>query len=158
MFDKWHAALQVRLRSGGLNDALAGHLSKYRKLVPSMALINNLADRKTGRIGKEALQRALDMADYLETHARRAYGSIAATEASAARAILTRIRKGDLKVGVTARDVYRNHWAGISDRELVLAALDLLDDLSWVAGAKVEKVDAKGRSTVRYKINPKALA
>src|SRR5215467_10270694 len=69
------AAWRFRLRSDSLSPALEGHLAKYRKLVPALALIDHLAEGGNGGVGKEALLRALAMAEYLETHARRIYGA-----------------------------------------------------------------------------------
>src|SRR5262249_25157160 len=66
--------LERRLRSDELSPALEGHVAKYRKLVPALALIDHLVEGGAGDVGKESLLRALAMAEYLETHARRVYG------------------------------------------------------------------------------------
>ncbi len=156
-FDNWREPLEYALRGG--DDAalgpMGGHMAKYRKLVPALALICHLADGGTGRIGLPAMRRALAMAKYFESHARRAYGAGAAAEADAARIILERIKKGSLKDGFTARDIYRAQRAGLSNRETVAAALDLLDDLGCVRGEKSTRVDATGKPSITYKINPK---
>ena len=123
---------------------------------PGFALICHLAGGGTGRIGLPAINRALAMAAYFESHARRAYGAGTAAEADAARAILGRIRNGGLKDGFTARNIYRAQRAGLSNRETVAAALDLLDDLGWIKGAKTDRVDATGKPSIAYTINPKA--
>src|SRR5207253_798285 len=44
-----------------------------------------------------SVRRAIGWAVYLESHARRAYGSVTAAEADTARAIVARIQSGDLK-------------------------------------------------------------
>jgi hypothetical protein len=72
-----------------------------------LALINHLADGGVGLITSEAVLRAIAFSQYLETHAFRAYAAGSEAETSAAGAILTHIRKGDLKDGFTARDVTR---------------------------------------------------
>jgi hypothetical protein len=74
----WHTKLERRLLSGEMHVALEAHLAKYRKLVPGLSLICHLADVSTGPVGIAALQRAIDWASYLETHAQRAYGSVTA--------------------------------------------------------------------------------
>jgi hypothetical protein len=38
MFSEWHYDLEGRLRGGGMPPALESHLTKYRKLVPAIAL------------------------------------------------------------------------------------------------------------------------
>jgi hypothetical protein len=41
---EWRADLELRLRSRSTHPALESHHSKYRKLVPAVALITHLAD------------------------------------------------------------------------------------------------------------------
>src|SRR5690348_10321492 len=59
LFLEWRTDLERNLRSGDLHPALASHLAKYRKLIPTLALINHLADAGHGLIGKHAMMRAL---------------------------------------------------------------------------------------------------
>jgi hypothetical protein len=108
IFKEWRADLEKRLRSPDIHPALEGHLAKYRKLVPSLALINHLASGGIGAVSKDATERAIRFSAYLETHARRAYGCGITAEADFAKAILARIRNGDLQDGFTAREVSRN--------------------------------------------------
>ena len=68
------------------------HLAKYRKLVPSLALITHLANGRHGAIGIDAVSTALAWAKYLETHAARAYASVTMVELNAAKAIVAKSR------------------------------------------------------------------
>lgn len=155
IFNEWRVDHEARLRAGDLSPSLESHLAKYRKLLPSLALINHLVDSREGPVGARALCRALAFVEYLETHARRAYGSGSQAEAQTAKAILSRIRKGDLADGFTARDVYRAQWSNLSDREAVLAGLELLVDLDWLA---LDKIATGGKPKDSYRINPRAKA
>lgn len=155
IFSEWRGELEAKLRSGDLSPALESHLAKYRKLVPSLALINHLADGGVGSVSEEALLRALAFAEYLETHARRCYAAGNEAETAAAKAILARIRKGDLQDGFTARDVHQRGWSNLSDRDAVKSGLDLLVDLDWLA-ASTEQTGGRPRTT--YTINPRAKA
>ncbi|HEY8032038.1 MAG TPA: YfjI family protein [Methylocella sp.] len=152
VFNEWREKLEKRLRSDDLTPALESHLAKYRKLVPSLALINHLADGGAKAITGTAMLRALAFAEYLETRAKRAYGAGAEAETSAAKAILKHIRKGDLSDGFTGRDVHRPRWSNLSDRDHVQAGLDLLCDLDWLFA---EKRETGGRPTFVYRINPR---
>ena len=152
-FLAWRSGLEVRLRSDSLSPALEGHLAKYRKLVPALALIDHLAEGGNGGVGKEALLRALAMAEYLETHARRLYGATDTIDIIAAEAILAHIRRGALKDGFTARDVHQSGWSKLTDREHVQRGLDLLAELDHLA-AVTEKSNYGGRPKVSYRINP----
>src|SRR5215467_3256591 len=125
-FLRWRTDLERRLRSGEMSPALEGHLAKYRTLVPSLALINHLADGGAGPVSLRALLKALAAAYYLESHARRVYGSASESELAAAKAILKHIRNDDLKNGFTARDVHQRGWANLTEREQVGAGLSLL--------------------------------
>jgi uncharacterized protein DUF3987 len=151
----WRTDLERRLRSGELSPALEGHLAKYRKLVPSLALINHLADSGAGPVSQRALLKALAAADYFESHARRVYGSADEAELAAAKAILKHIRNGDLQDGFTGRDVHQKAWAHLTEREQVGAGLGLLDDLGYIAAASASVTGAQGgRPKVAYRINP----
>jgi len=58
-----------------ISPALEGHIAKYRKLVPALALINHLADACEGPVSEEALVKALALTKYVESHARRVYSA-----------------------------------------------------------------------------------
>lgn len=154
IFSEWRRELESRLRSEELSPSLESHLSKYRKLIPSLALINHLADGYKGPICEVAILRALAFAKYLESHARRAYSAGIQAETSAAKAILKRIRQHELKEGFTLRDIHQSNWSNLTDRDVVKSGLDLLVDLDWLA-ARAESTG--GRSKITYLINPEAL-
>ena len=148
-FQEWHEALEKRLRSGELHPALESHYSKYRKLVPALALLIYLADDGRGEIGEDATLKALAWAEYLETHAHRVYGAVTQAEVAAAKAILRRIERGDLQAPFTTRDVWRPGWAGLSDRALVGRALELLADYGHLT-VEVDR-ETGGRPATRYR-------
>lgn len=154
LFAEWRRELESRLREGDLSPALESHLSKYRKLVPSLALISHLADGGTGPVTEAATLRALAFAVYLETHARRAYAAGSEAETAAASAILKRIRAGDIADKFSARDVHQKGWANLSDRDRVGAGLNLLADLDWILP---QTLQTGGRPRTVYAINPRAL-
>ncbi len=154
LFVQWRTDLEARLRSGELHPALESHLSKYRKLVPALALICHLADDGRGPVSDTAMLRALGWAAYLESHARRIYGGAVSPEVEAARAILRRIKKGDLpRDGFGSRDVWRPNWSGLSDRDLVSAALSYLVDMGWL---HERREPTAGRPSTTYTLNVRA--
>jgi uncharacterized protein DUF3987 len=154
-FLDWRRGLERRLRSDELSPALEGHLAKYRKLVPSLALIDHLAEGGMGNVGAEALARALDMAEYLETHARRVYGATDAVDIIAAEAILAHIGRGDLQDNFSCRDVHQKDWSRLTDRDHVQRGIDLLVELDHLAAdTSGGKPGFGGRPKVSYRINP----
>jgi Protein of unknown function (DUF3987) len=154
LFDDWRTKLEEQVRSGDEHPALESHLAKYRSLVPSLALLLHLADGGQDAIGEEATRKAIRWAAYLESHARRVYSIVINSAAIAAKALAKRIEQGELKDGFTLRDLYRKHWAGLSDREAVGQAVDLLLELGWLL---VVEEQTGGKTKVRYRIHPKLL-
>src|SRR6516165_10695256 len=106
------------------------------------------------RCREEALLRALAMAEYLETHARRIYGATDTIDIIAAEAILTHVRRGALKDGFTARDVHRPGWSKLTDQDHVRRGLDLLVELDHLAADVSSTASYGGRPKVSYRINP----
>jgi hypothetical protein len=155
-FDEWRLNLEGRVRSADLHPALESHLAKYRKLVPSLALICALADGGTRAIDGAAVLRALAFADYLESHARRCYAAGSEAETATAKAILSRIHKGDLADGFTCRDVHRQGWSNLSEPDQVQSGLNLLVDYDWPAAESIAAGSAGGRPKTVYRINPRA--
>jgi len=154
IFREWRHELESKLRSGELHTAFESHLAKYRKLVPGLALIFHLAGYGQGLVTKPPLLQALAWAEYLETHANRAYKSVTMPNVATAKAILKRIRKSDLKESFSSRDVWRPGWAGLSDSQQVSEGLQLLVDYDWLAN---ETLPTKGRPKTVYMVNPKGV-
>lgn len=152
LFDQWRHGLEFRLRSDELSPAMESHLSKYRSLVPSLALIFHLVEWGAGDIGRAALVRALHWADYLESHANRIYG--ASQTASAVASLADKLSSKQLQSGFTVRDVYKGKgWSGLTDRHVVLEAVSELEELNWLR--RLPKEPTVGKPTNRYEINPR---
>jgi putative DNA primase/helicase len=156
-FLHWRRDLETRLRTGSMPAALEAHLAKYRKLVPALALINHLVDNGHDEISQQAMRRALAFSKYLETHARRLYGATNEPERAAARAILTKLRAGELHDGFTARDVHQHDWSGLTNREQVQDGLDLLVERHYLSALNVPTLRQGGRPTTTYTANPRGL-
>lgn len=154
LFLEWRTELENKLRSGELHPAMESHLAKYRKLVPGLALILHLANGGAGPVGRKPTLQALAWAEYLESHARRAYASVSSPEVAVAKAIIERVRKGDLPRTFSSRDVWRPGWALLSDREQVADGLRLLVELDWLATSQRE---TGGRPSMTYEVNPKVV-
>ncbi len=115
VFSKWRGNLEHRLRSGEEHPAFVSHLSKYRKLIPSLALINHLCDVGHGAVSSDALLRAVAFSDYLESHAHRIYSYATRPDIDSAKTLLKRLSSGKLSNPFKARDVYRAGWAGLEN-------------------------------------------
>jgi len=173
LFVEWLADLESKLRGGELHAALVSHLSKYRKLMPALALLFELADRAAGGfegfvganqgeppnfwVSLEHTRQAAAWCDYLESHARRVYSCVTTSRMRAARELADKIKRR--KVGAngsfTCRDVYLKGWSGLADPEAVKLSLDVLLDAGWVRELGGEPGPTGGRPSARYAINPK---
>jgi Protein of unknown function (DUF3987) len=154
VFSEWRFGLEHRLASDDLAPALKSHLSKYRGLIPRLALVCHLASNGFGPVSATAMGQALGWAEYLENHARRAYASVTLDNAEAARAIWRRVCKGDLPSPFTARDIQRKGWAGLADKARVATGLAALLDSDLIGSSEVE---TGGRPSIVYTANPKAI-
>lgn len=145
IFIEWISKHETRLRSGDDHPAIVSHLSKYRKLVPALALINHLSDdANESKVNESALLRALAYSEYLESHAWRIYSYGTQPGIDAAKIILSKLKKGKLSDPFTARDIYRKCWAGIDTPKKAEAAINVL--LYYNHLAKFETF-AEGRPT-----------
>jgi putative DNA primase/helicase len=154
-FDLWRAKLEKTLRSDIEHPAFEAHLSKYRKLVPALALLIHLANRKTGAVSLAALDKAFLWETYLEAHARRIYSAVLRPDTAAAREMAKHLQRRELPERFSLRETYRKGWAGLSCKEDAEAATEILCDLGWIRAV----ADA-GRSTGRpasptFETNPK---
>jgi putative DNA primase/helicase len=152
MFDEWRAELEQRIRGDDEHPSMVSHLSKYRKLVPGLALINHLAEGGSGPVAEQALARALMFSEYLESHARRIYSYASRPDVDAAKTILSKIRAGKIPVRFKARDVYRNGWSGLATQEETWPAIRLLKDYGYVMEA--EENDTGGRPSQSFIAHP----
>jgi putative DNA primase/helicase len=154
-FNNWWSLLENDLRSTTRHPALESHLSKYRKLVPAMALLHHLIEARPGQIGVESLDCALRWHILLFQHAERCYAGVTLSNREGARLLLKHIKGNALPDGFTVRDVYRKNWSSLSRKEDAIESIELLCDLGWLKGIRDERSSiSDGRSTTRYFINP----
>jgi putative DNA primase/helicase len=166
LFVEWLIPFETEIRGDDLHPAMVSHLSKYRKLIPALALVFALIDTPDsgGVIHEAELIRALAMGDYLRTHANRLYAAAVIPETTDAVTLLSKIKAGRLadSDGVivdsfTPRQVAVKHWAGLATPEAVRKAADMLADYDWLRRDVVQAGAAGGRPSDRYQINPALL-
>jgi putative DNA primase/helicase len=160
LFTAWREDLEIVTRSGELHPALESHFIKYRKAIPALALIYALAvDPEAEAVDREAMEAALRWDKYLRSHAIRFYSAGGGTHADAARAILLRLKKGDLDPTgeLKPSPIVRKGWTGLTDGALVTEALRLLEDHHWVTFSEVRN-PAGGRPTESWRLTARAVA
>lgn len=124
--------------------------------MPSLALVFQLIELVdgTGEEGAVGLRPALQAAawcEYLETPRHEVLLLHREPGDGGARALLDRIRKGDVSDGDSTRSIYRRHWAKLSTPEEVNSACQVLEEFGWL---RIEVAKTSGRSTTRLRLHP----
>lgn len=163
LFEEWLIPFETEIRGDELHPALVSHLSKYRKLIPALALIFALVDTPDsgGVIHRRELIRALTWGDYLRTHAERIYAAAVIPETAGAKQLLDKIKAGKLRDGdgvlldaFTPRLVAVKGWTGLGAPDAVRKAADLLADYGWLVREVAPSGAKGGRPSDRYLIHP----
>jgi len=151
-FREWMETIQKEARSKTLPSALESHILKMPKTVASLALIFDLIEGDgDDLIGDTAILRALGWADYLRTHANRLYAAGHTMAEEGARLIVE--RRGQLPELFTARDIHRKQWSGLTDREAVASAIEVLTGTHHCRERSISHPGA-GRPTSAFDWNP----
>jgi putative DNA primase/helicase len=155
LFIAWLGELESKVRGDSLHPALVAHLAKYRSLMPSLALLFELADGGTETVSLRHAQQAASWCEYLESHARRVYSMLLSPERQAAAELGRHLAAGWKRSEsmFTVRDVYQNDWRGLNTPDSVRQTLPLLEDAGWVRRVEIER--AEGRPREMYAISPK---
>jgi putative DNA primase/helicase len=155
LFEQWLTDLEQRIRGEEVAPVMQAHLSKYRSLMPSLALLFALADGHTDCVPLSQAKLACDWCDYLETHAKRVYSAQARPEHHAAIALSKRLAEGWKREDgfFTVRDVYRSGWTALDSPDAARGALLVLEEYGWVR--RETDTQAPGRPSETYRINPR---
>lgn len=156
LFEEWRLEFETALRSGEHHPAMESHLSKYRKLVPAVALVCALADGEHV-VSRDSLLRALAWSDYLQSHATRAYAAGTRPATEGATALLAKIKAGAVADGFKPADVYLKGWAHLASPESTHAAISMLCDLHHLRMSEKRPGSTGGRPSITYQINPATM-
>jgi hypothetical protein len=157
VFYDWLTDLEATKINGEDNPLMAEHLSKYRSLMPSLALIFHLIAVADGQPGgpvtETAAMQAAAWCDYLESHARRIYGLLVDVSVRSAEELSKRLTGKDLQDGFTLYEVYHNGWHLLDRKELAQGAVDELLDAEWLR-EDFQEIPGRQPKAI-YRINPK---
>jgi predicted transcriptional regulator len=148
------------LQNDDLHPSLESHFSKYRSLMPSLALLLSLADSNRDLVDLKYAEQAARWCKYLMGHAHRVYASRISPAHSAALILSKKLEKGklgDREGRFSLRDVYRSGWRELSTPDQARAALRVLEDYNWVrpeVDTDVPWERERGRPSETYETNP----
>jgi hypothetical protein len=156
LFRAWRKELEQKIRGGDLPTALESHLAKSRSLLPKLALIFHMTgDGSEEEISLVEAQRAAQFCAYLESHARRAYGSVTSRPLKLAAALGEQLRRGRLRRRFREADVYLQGWPALDTPERAREAIKVLVDAGWVRPSGVVAAGRPGDAArVEYMVNP----
>ena len=144
----WQTQLMGRLRECSEAAWMESHLAKYPALVGRLALVLHLAGGNACAVSADTLAMALDWCEYLEGHARRLYAPAMDNGLTAAHLILK--KRADLGGSFTARDIQRRCWAGLTERDAIDEALELLVECHHLVAVAHKPGPQGGRRSVSY--------
>lgn len=155
---EWLTTLMERLNNGTLSPVMEAHLSKYRKLVPALALLFALADGtandgEVASVPLASLELAIRWAEVLESHAERMYSVKLSAARLAADALARKLCGGWRRdeACFSLREVYFNGWTALSEPDEARAAVGVLVEFGWL---RREPYMGTGRPPERFQINP----
>ena len=158
LYIQWATYLERRLLKGDIRPEIQGHLSKYRSLMPSLALIFHFIDQSVkqpnkidSKVNLNSIKRAIYWCKYLEGQLYKVYENINIPHLSSANALLDKIDSGKVNEGDTIRDIYRNGWSKLNDAEKVKNAISIHEDHHYV---KMIESGTVGNKKMILTINP----
>lgn len=159
LFFSWYQELSRKMKEEE-NPFIAQHLSKFRKLMPALALIFHVLDmcdesRAHSRVSVWSIEKAIAWVRLLETHARRIYKLIKPVELSKAGLLGEHIRAGKLPQRFTAREIQKKGWRGIKEMPDIKKACDELVAMNWLRADRKPPGKTGGRPKEEFIINPK---
>ena len=152
LFIEWWMRLESEIRSGEIHPAMEAHLTKYRSLLPSLALIVQIAESENLTVKADAVRKAIGWCKYLKSHAERIYAMSLDPSTTNAKAILNKIKQGKLGERFKQRDIQQKCWSGLTEGKDVGKALNLLEEHRYIF-SEVNQ-GATGRPSTVYCINP----
>lgn len=135
------------------HPAIEAHLSKYKSLVPSLALIFHACNSSESVISLSNLNQALRFTDYLRTHADRIFNEIVHSVENTAKLLSDKIKQGKLGLEFKQWEIEKKGWSGVSKHEIPLS-LELLEQKGWLQSHEKR---TGGRPSVIFNVNPALL-
>ncbi len=159
LHNEWAKELETRIRTEFADaPAFESHISKYRSLAPSLALIYHLADLQDGAVigdvGFEVLKQALGMCDFLEAHARKIFAQELNPGLHSAFALSKKILSGAVTDGENIRFLYRHGWSDLKTPTEFYSAVDVLERFGWV---RIDREGSGGQATETLSLHPDLL-
>ncbi len=158
LVDAFRAEIEARVRDPETEQypSFIAHVSKYRSFMPTLSCIDHLTNGRDVRepIALDSAMRAADLCGFFESHARKIYREELRPEATAARLLAEKIRRGQAKDGQTVRDLLRHQWSGLKRVRDLEGALDVLEEAGWLRVCEVRSGPHGGAPSRVLRLHP----
>ncbi len=155
--DQWRVQLEVRLLAREKCLIIQSHLSKYRSLMPSLALIFEVLETFQREqslplsVSMNSVKKAIRWCHILETHIAKMYDQSSQHPNYGGQSLAKKIEQGLVFDGQRLREINRRNWAGLKTSEELEEAIKILKEHHWV---KVEVTQTAGGPSEMIRINP----
>lgn len=156
IFNEWRDELEKRLRGESRYPGFESHLSKYRSLMPSLALLFELIDwtfvssvSPSFKVSEKSARLAAAWCEFLEHHARKLYSVEINRSKLSIRALAAKIKAGAIQDTTTLREVYRSQWEYLRTPEDVFEGLSELEKLNWIRIVTEESTGGRRKKIIR---------
>jgi hypothetical protein len=140
------------LNKGEAQHSLVNHITKYRKMVPAIALLIELAeDPDANEVVEESIVKAIRWANYLITHAKRIYG-IQDKDTLIAQSIIEK-RDKLVKQSFSPSEIVQKSWSGLHNTEDVKRGISVLVKHNYLIKLISSTSKNGGRPSDRYRWN-----
>ncbi|MBI2602335.1 MAG: DUF3987 domain-containing protein [Deltaproteobacteria bacterium] len=151
--DEWRKDLEQENHKKGIHPVLRGHFSKYRSLMPSLALVNELLDKAEADhlVSEKSVSQAIGWCSILKTHAYKLYSILVEQKIGAAHVLAERIKAGRFVDGMKLRDVARKNWPLLRSSDQIEDACEVLESCNWL---RVDRRKVPGGNSGFVYLNP----
>lgn len=140
------------LNKGEAQHNLVNHITKYRKMVPAVALLIELAESPdANEVVEESIVKAIRWANYLITHAKRIYG-IQDKDTLIAQSIIEK-RDKLVKQSFSPSEIVQKNWSGLNNTEDVKRGISVLVKNNYLIKLVGSTSKSGGRPSDRYRWN-----
>ncbi len=159
LFNSWREGLENSLRSQQINSSpYEAHLSKYRSLIPALALIFEVIDSEVSpsEVRYSSLALAIEWSSYLIEHAKKIYQIENYHQYQASiQALIKKIKEKKIQDGDSVRTIARHGWESLKNTEQIETALEFMAQKHWIQ--VIEKY-SHGRPSRIVRIHPSLLS
>ncbi len=155
----WFIALEGKIAKETF-PAFRSHISKFRGLMPRLALNYFLIEASAGSIDsgvipKPAVNYAIRWCEHLEAHARKLWTDELDPSLQPTKFLAARIEEKRVKEHMSTRDIQQSNWKGLKSVDSLELAINRLQSLGWLS-VSVDKSNG-GRPSQKIRLNPKLL-